>query len=45
MIPEVSSSRFSFSSNMSLSKPPNAYIGCRQSLRVAVNDKLGIEPG
>jgi hypothetical protein len=21
------------------------YIGCRQRLRVAVNDKLGIEPG
>jgi hypothetical protein len=21
------------------------YIGCRQRLRVAVNDRLGIEPG
>jgi hypothetical protein len=42
MILGANSSRSSFFSGMQTTE---RYIGCKQRLRVAVNDRLGIEPG
>lgn len=44
-IPEANSSKIQFLLGHVSVEIAETYIGCRQRLRVAVNDKLGIEPG
>jgi hypothetical protein len=45
MMPVESLNRFNSFSGTSRYKQRERYIGCKQRLRVAVNDRLGIEPG
>jgi hypothetical protein len=45
MLPAENLNKSNFFSGISRCKPRNVTLGCKQRFRVAVNDKLGIEPG